>query len=83
MPGHEVGTSEEVSDEVARLQDELEQKQTRIQAVQDSAADLSTQLQQAVKQNNQFKERAAYMETLEKEQKKELEEHVDVLLKME
>jgi hypothetical protein len=36
-----------------------------------------------VKQNNQFKERVAYMETLEKEQKKELEEHVDVLLKME
>ena len=36
-----------------------------------------------MKQNNQFKERAAYMETLEKEQKKELEEHVDVLLKME
>lgn len=45
--------------------------------------DLQTSLAQIEKQNSQLKDRVSILTSMEGTYKKELEEHVDVLLKME
>ena len=53
------------------------------QANEQKICDLEQMVQLLNKQLNHFKERQTFLETVEQEQKKELEEHIDVLLKME
>lgn len=59
------------------------QKDIVIQAEKQRILDLESQLHMASSALGKFKERVAFLEQMEHAQKKELEEHVDVLLKME
>lgn len=59
------------------------QKDIVIQADRQKILDLEAMTTRLNTQVSQFRERVVFLEQMEKAQKKELEEHVDVLLKME